>query len=172
LAQTADAAHDELTLRHRAAVRVVSLMFMLTLALAALALAVTPRLSVRFYDPVTARSLLFVILFIALGSIVFRRTKFSAMRLRDIAALRGARGLLETLQSTTVYVALAGGVIAALGFAFTVMTGERTNAVYPAVIAVAVLAYCYPRRAAWRGVLDALADSSDGAVGGAKGTIA
>ena len=172
MAQTTDTAQDELTRRHRAAVRAVSAVFMLTLALAALALALTPRLSSLVYDPITARSLLFVILFIALGSIIFRRTKFSAMRLRDIAALRGASGLLETLQRTTVYVALAGGVIAVLGFAFTVMTGERTNVLYPAVIAVAVLVYCYPRRAAWQRVLDALTDSSDNAVGGAKGTIA
>lgn len=171
MAHTVDNAQDELARRHGAAVRVVSAVFTLTLALAALALVLTPRLASRVYDPVTARALLIVILFIALGSMVFRRTKFSAMRLRDIAALRGAPGLLDTLQRTTVYVALAGGVIALLGFAFTVMSGDRTNAVYPAVIAVAVLAYCYPRRAAWRGVLDALA-APDEDVGGAKGTIA
>ena len=172
MAQTADTAQDELARRHTAAVRVISAVFMLTLVLVALALAFTPRLSFRLYDPVTARSLLFVILFIALGSIVFRRTKFSAMRLRDIGALRGASGLLETLQRTTVYVALAGGVISVLGFAFTAMTGDRTNVFYPAIIAVAVLAYSYPRRAAWRGVLDAFAEPPDEPVGGAKGTIA
>ena len=170
MAQNSYNAQDELARRHGAAVRVVSAVFTLTLALAALALVLTPRLS-RFSNPVGAPTLLFVILFIALGSIVFRRTKFSAMRLRDIAALRGASGLLETLQRTTVYVALAGGVIALLGFAFTVMSGDRTNAVYPAVIAAAVLAYCYPRRAAWRGVLDALAGPDEDA-GGAKGTTA
>jgi nitric oxide reductase large subunit len=172
VAQTAETAQDELARRHAAAVRVVSAVFMLTLALVALALVLTPRLSFRLYDPLTARSLLFVILFIALGSIVFRRTKFSAMRLRDIAALRGASGLLETLHRTTVYVALAGGVVAVLGFAFTVMTGERANVLYPAVVAAAVLAYGYPRRAAWRGVLDALAEPPDEPAGGAKGTIA
>jgi hypothetical protein len=172
VAQTAETAQDELARRHGAAVRVVSAVFMLTLVLVALALVLTPRLSFRLYDPVTARSLLLVILFIALGSIVFRRTKFSTMRLRDIAALRGASGLLETLQRTTVYVALAGGVVAVLGFAFTVMTGERTNVLYPAVVAVAVLAYSYPRRAAWRGVLDSFAEPPDEPAGGAKGTIA
>jgi FtsH-binding integral membrane protein len=172
VAQTADTARDELARRHGAAVRAVSAAFMLTLALVALALALTPRLSARFYDPITARSLLFVILFIGLGSIVFRRTKFTTMRLRDIAALRGASGLLETLQRTTVYVALAGGAVAVLGFVFTVMSGDRTNVFYPAVIAVAVLVYCYPRRAAWRGVLDALAAPDDDDVPGAKGTIA
>jgi len=172
LAQTADTAHDELARRHGAAVRVISAVFMLTLVLVALALAVTPRLSARFYDPITARSLLFVILFLGLGSIVFRRTKFSAMRLRDIAALRGASGLLDTLQRTTVYVALAGGAVAVLGFVFTVMSGDRTNVFYPAVIAVVVLVYSYPRRAAWRGVVDALAAPDDEDVRGAKGTNA
>lgn len=170
MANTADNARDELARRHGAAVRVVSAVFTLTLVLAALGLVLTPRLS-RLSNPAGAPPLLFVILFIALGSIVFRRTKFSAMRLRDIAALRGASGLLETLQRTTVYVALAGGVVAALGFAFTVMSGERTNVVYPTVIAVVVLLYCYPRRAAWRGVLGALAEPDED-VGGAKGTIA
>lgn len=170
MAQNSGNAQDELALRHGAAVRVVSAVFTLTLALAALALVLTPRLA-RFSNPVGAPPLLFVILFIAVGSMFFRRTKFSAMRLRDITALRGASGLLETLQRTTVYLALAGGMIALLGFAFTVMSGNRNNAIYPTVIAVAVLAYCYPRRAAWRGVLDALA-GPDEEVGGAKGTIA
>jgi hypothetical protein len=172
LAQTADTAHDELARRHGATLRVISAVFVLTLVLVALALALTPRLSARFYDPVTARSLLFVILFLGLGSIVFRRTKFSAMRLRDIGALRGASGLLDTLQRTTVYVALAGGAVAVLGFVFTVMSGDRTNVFYPAVIAVVVLVYSYPRRAAWRGVVDALAAPDDEDVRGAKGTNA
>lgn len=172
MAQTAQTAQDELERRHRAAVRVVSGALMLTLALVALALAVTPRLPSSFYDPVTARSLLFVILFLGLGSVYFRRTKFSAMRLRDVAALRGASGLIETLQRTTVYVALAGGAVAVLGFVFTLMTGDRTNVFYPAVVAVAVLLYCYPRKAAWASVLDATDAESGGAEGAAKGKIA
>ena len=170
MTQNADTEQDELTRRHRAAVRVVSGVFTLTLALAVIALAATPRL-LSFYNPVAAPPLLLVILFLGLGSIIFRRTKFSTMRLRDIGALRGASGLLETLQSTTVYVALAGAAVAVLGFAFTVMSGDKTNVIYPTVIALAVLAYGYPRKAAWRGVLDTLA-ASDEDVGGAKGTIA
>ena len=170
MANRFDNTQDELARRHGAAVRVVSAVFTLTLVLAALALVLTPRLS-RFSNPVGAPMLLFVILFIAVGSMIFRRTKFSAMRLRDITALRGASGLLETLQRTTVYVALAGGVIAVLGFAFTVMSGQKNNFLYPAGIAVVVLLYCYPRRAAWRRVLDALAEPDEDA-GGAKGTIA
>lgn len=171
MAQTADTAHDELARRHGAAVRLISAVFMLTLVLVALALALTPRLS-RFQNPAAAPTLLVVILFLGLGSIVFRRTKFSAMRLRDIAALRGASGLLDTLQRTTAYVALAGGAVAVLGFAFTIMSGDRTNVFYPAVIAVVVLVYSYPRRAAWRAVVDALAAPDDEDLRGAKGTNA
>lgn len=170
MTQNADTEQDELTRRHRAALRVVSGAFTLTLALAVIALAATPRLA-SFQNSVAAPPLLLVILFLGLGSIVFRRTKFSNMRLRDIAGLRGASGLLETLQRTTVYVALAGGAVAILGFAFTVMSGDKTNVIYPTVIALAVLAYSYPRKAAWRGVVNALA-ASDEDVGGAKGTIA
>lgn len=170
MANTVYNTQDELARRHGAAVRVVSAVFTLTLVLAALALVLTPRLS-SFSNPAGAPMLLFVILFIAVGSMLFRRTKFSAMRLRDIGALRGATGLLDTLQRTTVYVALAGGVIAVLGFAFTVMSGQKINVLYTTGIAVVVLLYCYPRRAAWRGVIDALAEPDED-VGGAKGTIA
>jgi hypothetical protein len=172
VAQTAGNAQDELDRRHRAAARFVSALLMLTLALVALALALTPRLSSPLYNPTSAPYILFVVLFLGLGSIAYRRTKFSAMRLRDIAGLRGASGLLETLQRTTVHVALAGGVVAVLAFIFALTTGDGRNVLYPAVIAVAVLLYCYPRRAAWRSVVNALADSSDEAVGAAKGTTA
>jgi hypothetical protein len=171
VSQTFGSTQDELSRRHRAAVRVVSAVFMLTLALVALALVLVPRLSLDS-GPVVANTLLFAIFFLAVGSIVFRRTRFTSMRLQDIAAVRGASGLIETLQWTTVYVALAGGVIALLGFLFALMTGERFNVFYPAVVAVAVLAYCYPRRAAWAAVVGALADAPDDSRQTAKGTTA
>lgn len=171
MSQTVESAQDELARRHRAALRVVAAVFTLTLALVALALVLVPRLSLNT-GPLAANTLLFTIFFLAVGSIVFRRTRFSSMRLQDVAALRGASGLLEILQWTTVYVAVAGGAIAVLGFVFTLMTGERTNVFYPAVIAVAVLVYCYPRRAAWQSVVDALAGMPGEAERGAKGTIA
>jgi hypothetical protein len=167
---TAESTQDELARRHRAAARAVSAVLMLTLALVALALVIVPRTS---FDsgPLAANTLLFTIFFLAIGSIIFRRTRFSAMRLQDIAALRGASGLLETLQWTTIYVALAGGVVALLGFAFSLMTGDRTNVFYPAVVALAVLVYCYPRRAAWQSVLAALDATADETGRAAKGTI-
>ena len=169
MAQTVEGTQGDLERSHAAAVRVVSLVFMLTLVLAALALFLAPRLKLGV-NPVNANTLLFIILFLGLGSVVFRRTKFSPMRLQDIAALRGVRGLLDTLQRTTIYVALIGGLIALLGFAFALLTGDGTNMLYPGVIAVAVLLYSYPRRAAWSAVVRALAQGDADPVQAAKGT--
>lgn len=171
MAQSVESTQGELERRHAAAVRVVSAAFMCTLGLSALALIVAPRLSLNV-SPVTANSLLFVILFFGLGAIIFRRTRFNAMRLQNIAALRGVSGLLETLQRTTVYVALIGGGIALVGFIFTLMTGDGTNMLYPGVIAAAVLLYCYPRRASWQSVIRALAQGEGDPVRASKGTIA
>lgn len=171
MAQSVDSTQGELERRRAAAVRVVSVVFMSTLGLGALALVIAPRLSFNS-SPLAANSLLFVILFFGLGAVVFRRTRFSAMRLQDIAALRGASGLLATLERTTIYVALIGGGIAVMGFIFSLMTGDGTNMLYPGVIAVAVLLYCYPRRAAWQSVVRALAQGDSDPVRAAKGTIA
>ena len=171
MAQTVEGTQGELARRHAAAARVVSLMFMLALALGALALYVAPRVKLEV-DPVTANMLLFVILFLALGAIAFRRTRFAPMRLQDVAALRGVEGLLDTLQRTTVLVALIGGLIAVLGFAFALLTRNGANMLYPGVIAAAVLLYAYPRRAAWGAVVRALADGDADPVRAAKGTLA
>jgi hypothetical protein len=171
LAQTVEGTTGEVERRHSAAARVVSLMFMLTLALAALALFLAPRMRLEV-NPVTANTLLFIILFLALGAIAFRRTKFATMRLQDVAALRGVGGLLDTLQRTTVLVALVGGLISLLGFVFALLTRNGANMLYPGVIAAAVLLYAYPRRAAWNAVVRALADEDADPVRAAKGTIA
>jgi hypothetical protein len=171
LAQTVEGTQGELARRHAAAARVVSLMFMVTLALVALALFVAPRIKLEV-NPVTANTLLFIILFLALGAIGFRRTRFNSMRLQAVAGLRGLEGLLITLQRTTVLVALIGGLIAVLGFAFALLTRNGTNMLYPGVIAVAVLLYAYPRRAAWASLVRALADGDADPVRAAKGTLA
>lgn len=171
MAQNADNAHDELARSHGAAVRIVFAVFLFTVVLAVLALLLAPRVSLAF-NPTLANTLRITIVFLGIGAVYFRRTKFSAMRLRDIGALRGASGLLQTLQRTTVLVALIAAVIAALGFYISLMTGDGKDMLYLGVIAVAVLFYCYPRRAAWASVVNAAAGPSGGAESAAKGTIA
>ena len=169
--QTAEGTRGELERRHASAVRVVLAVAALTLLLIVVALTGALAGKVSF-DPTTANTLRFVIVFLGVGAVAFRRTRFSAMRLRDIGALRGARGLLATLHSTTVTVALIGGLIALLGFLISVMTGAGTDMLYLGVIAVAVLLYCYPRRAAWESVVRAAGPEGGDRLGDAKGTTA
>jgi hypothetical protein len=169
--QTFDGTQDELARRHRAAALVVWAMVALTLLLLALALSGALRGAVEL-DPQFGGTVRIVAALFALGAIVYRRTKFSAMRLRDIGALRGPAGLLKTLQTTTVHVALVGGAIAVMCFVVSLMTGAPSDR-WLCVIALAVLFYAYPRRAAWRAVVEAATEGPRAdAPPAAKGTIA
>jgi hypothetical protein len=169
LAQTVEGTQGELERRYAVAARVVKAVAVFTLLLMVLALTHVLAGAIRF-NPATANSLRFVIVFLGIGAIVYRRTRFSAMRLQDIAALRGASGLLRTLQTTTVTVALIGGLVALLGFVISVMTGVGTDMLYLGAVAVAVLLYCYPRHSAWRAVVGAAEGGEGDPVRAAKGT--
>ena len=171
MAQTVEDTQGELARSHAAASNVVKLVGIFTLLLMLVAVSGVLSGSVRF-NPTSANTLRFVVVFLGVGAIVYRRTKFSAMRLQDVAGLRGAAGLLATLQTTTVAVALIGGLIALLGFVISVMTGFGSDMLYFGVIAVAVLAYCYPRRAAWHAVVRATEGGEGDPVRASKGTLA
>lgn len=171
MAQTVEGTSGELERRHSAAANVVKLVGIFTVFLMLIALSGVLEGAVRF-DPRTAFTLRLVIFFLGVGAIVFRRTRFSAMRLQDIGALRGASGLLETLQKTTVIVALIAALIAALGLVISVLRQDGAEMLYLGVIAIAVLAYCYPRRAAWAAVVRENAQGDADPVEAAKGTIA
>jgi hypothetical protein len=168
--QTFENTQSELISRHRATVRVVSGAFTFTLILVVLALAGVGRGALN-PNPTVTGALAIAIVILGVGAVAFRRTRFSAMRLRDIAALRGTSGLLETLYTTTICVALIGGVIALMGFVISLMTDER-NMIYFGVIAAAVLLYAYPRRAAWQAVVAATTRESGEDGQAAKGTTA
>jgi hypothetical protein len=169
--QTFDGTQDELARRHRAAALVVWAMVALTLLLLALALSGALRGALE-PDPQFGGTVRIVAAIFALGAIMYRRTKFSSMRLRDIGALRGPTGLLKTLQTTTVHVALVGGAIAVMCFVVGLMTGAASDR-WLCVIALAVLFYAYPRRAAWRSVVEATTEEPRAeAPPAAKGTIA
>ena len=107
----------------------------------------------KFVTPQTNPSLdmgvRLIILLLGLGSIVLRRTKFSAMRLQDIGGLQGPSGLLATLQRTTLQVALIACLIALVGLAGTLFTANDFYTYVASVVAIAVLLYAYPVRRAW-----------------------
>lgn len=85
------------------------------------------------------------------------------MRLQDIGALKGAIGLLATLEKTTLQLALLGAGIAALGFMGTVLTANEIYTYWAGLIAIVVLVYCYPSRKAWQRTLQQFAPSDSSA---------
>ena len=87
---------------------------------------------------------------LGLGAIALRRTRLANMRLQDIAAIRGASGLIATLQKTALLMALIGVVIAIIGFVSTLMSGDVWYTYTAGVVAAAVfLFYGYPVRSSW-----------------------
>jgi hypothetical protein len=138
----------ELARRHRAASRTV-----LGLIVAALLLSVVAFLSKNFLtqrnNPSVDIGVRITILILGLGSIAWRRTKFSSMRLQDIGALQGGLGLLLTLENTTVQIGFLGAGIALIGFVATLMTGNDLYTYWAAAISLVVLVYCYPTKSSW-----------------------
>ena len=88
-------------------------------------------------------------LIFGLGAIALRRTRFAKMRLEDIAALRGASGLIISLQKTTMLVTMIGVAVALIGLISTLMTGATIYTYQAGVVAAAVLLYGYPVRSSW-----------------------
>jgi hypothetical protein len=134
--------------RHKAAAITVA-----GLLIATLLLSLASLLGKSFFRQQSNSSLDIVvritILILGLGSIAWRRTKFSTMRLQDIGALQGAHGLLSTLERTTLQIAFLGAAIAAIGFIATLLTGNDFYTYGAGAIGVAVLLYCYPSKSSW-----------------------
>ena len=111
-------------------------------------------------DPSIVMALWIAILVFGLGAFVLRRTKFSAMRLKDIAALKGMSGLLKSLQDTTIQIAFIGGAIALMGFILSILMADWTSMLRAAGVSAIVLIYGYPFRSAWERVARQLSDYS------------
>jgi cation transport ATPase len=160
MTRSPESIEDELTRRQRRAAMTVTGMLVLTLAL--IGIAFVARESIyRPGDPSLAMALWIAVLVFGLGAFVFRRTRFAAMRLQDIAALQGISGLLATLYGTTVLVAYIGGAIALMGFIITILTGNPYDMLRAGGVAVIVLLYSYPSRAAWKRVTHGIEETGD-----------
>src|SRR5215210_2104686 len=123
-------------------------------------------------DPSLPGILRIAILFFGLGAIALRRTRFAAMRLQDIAGLRGISGLLKTLEGTTVQVAMLTLAIALMGFIGTILTSNEYEMLRAGLVALAVLLYCYPRLLAWQRVVRGIEQTGDANAPSAKGSVA
>ncbi len=148
---------DELTRRHRAAAALVSVLITLVLALVALAYAGVGarRLPASLLSPTLYGALWIVVAGLGLGAIALRRMRFGALRLQTIAEAKGASALVATLYKTTVLVALFGLAIALVGYLQFMRSADAWDMLKSGIIAIAILLYTYPRRAAWEKVVQA-----------------
>ncbi len=112
-------------------------------------------------DPTLIWFLRITIVVLGIGAVTLRRTRFAPARLQDIAALRGITGLLDTLQNTTMQVALLGGLIAIIAFVMMMLTHYAGDMIFIGVAALAVLIYAYPRRRAWERVVHGIQETGD-----------
>jgi len=150
---------NELSQRHQTATLFIVGFLALDLALLVLAYFAAEKLF-RPNDPSLIMGIWIAILIFGLGAFVLRRTRFAAMRLKDIAALKGMSGLLKSLHDTTIQIAFIGGAIALMGFIVTILTGDWTSMLRAAGVSAIVLIYGYPFRSAWERVARQLSDYS------------
>jgi hypothetical protein len=152
----AQAVQTELERRHRKASTLVLVFFVMDIVLVVIAYFAAERL----YRPgaqSTIMGLWIAVLVFGLGAFVLRRTRFAAMRLKDIAALKGISGLLKTLQDTTIQIAFIGGAIALMGFLIMIMRGDWTDMLRAGGVSAIVLLYSYPFRSSWQRTVQMLA---------------
>ena len=145
---TPAAIQEELDNRHRAAMTVVLIFLALDVLLLAIAYFAATKIF-RPADPKIAMGLWLVILVCGLGVFVLRRTRFSSMRLQDLAAVKGTSALLASLQGTTIQIASIAGAIGLMGFIITIITADWSNMLRAAGVSVIVLIYCFPFKSAW-----------------------
>jgi len=162
---------SELSRRYKSTVTVVNGLITLTLALVAI-IVVLGRSAVQKDNESLDMGWRIAVVILGFCAIALRRTKFSAMRLQDIAALRGLSGLLAALQKTTVQVAVLGGAITIIGAVVSLLTGYASYTLLSAVITLAVLIYCYPRKAAWQRVAQGIEQTGEADAPSTKGNAA
>jgi hypothetical protein len=148
VSSASDDVQEELTRRHKAAARTI-----VGLIVATIVLAVVAFLGRDYFrqkpNPSIDVATRITIFILGIGSIAWRRTKFSALRLQDIAALQGSSGLISTLEKTTLQVAMIAAAIVGIGFIATVLTGNEFYTYAGALIGLVVLLLSYPTKSSW-----------------------
>lgn len=146
---TSQAAQAELARRHKAAATTVVGLLIATVLLSIIAFVSRQYLVEKPPNLPLDWATRILVLFLGLGAIVWRRNRFSAMRLQDIAGVAGVAGLIKTLEKTTIQLALLAVAIALIGFVVTLIQGNELYTYWSCAIAVVVLIYSYPTKSSW-----------------------
>ncbi|HEX6648585.1 MAG TPA: hypothetical protein VF075_03575 [Pyrinomonadaceae bacterium] len=145
---TSPEAQAELTRRHKAAATTVMGLLVASILLCVIAFLGRPYLRQQANPPLDG-AIRIAIFCLFVGGIIWRRTRFATMRLQDIAGVAGVSGFLQTLEKTTIQVALFGAGITACGFVTTLVTGNDLYTYWAAAIGVILFIYSYPKKSSW-----------------------
>jgi hypothetical protein len=144
----------ELERRYRATAMIVSGQILLTIGLAAAAWLLAGQ--VGTIVPAAWQNGLWIAgLSVAIGAFLLRRVLFAPAALRDAATLRGASGLLASLQAKTIILAALAEAVAVIGFVITLSTGDIFDMLRASAVALIVFMISFPRKNAWRRVVEA-----------------
>lgn len=95
-------------------------------------------------------------LFAALGTFIIRRMLYRWDRLRDITLLKGISGLLKTLSTSAILLALMAEIVAIIGLTIAFLTGDWFEMLRAAAIALVVFIINFPRKAIWEKIVQNL----------------
>lgn len=148
----------ELEKRYRATLIIVAAQVLLTIVLIIAGLFITPNSENKgaTVEAETLRTLWIVIIFIAVGTFLLRRMYFRWDRLRDIALLKGVKGLLRTLQSSAIILAVLAETIVVVGFIIAFLSGEKFDTLRAGIVALILLAINFPRKSVWEKIVSSL----------------
>ena len=100
--------------------------------------------------------------FLAFGSIAYRRAQVRRLRLEVIAGLRGVEGLIKHLFQVTIVSAAMAEVIGVLAIVVALFGGDQMDVIRFGVVALVVELFTYPRLQAWQQVVNYFAESAPG----------
>lgn len=147
ITDTLDARVGEL---HRRASFIVMAIITSILVYVVIALYLVSRPSSRGFSEQTRISFYAGAMFLALGSIFYRRAQMRRMRLEVITGLRGIKGLLKHFFQVTIVSVAMADLIGVLALVVSFVGGDKSDVVRFGVVAIAVALFTYPRRRSWQ----------------------
>lgn len=96
------------------------------------------------------------IVFVALAAFILRRMFFRWDRLRDIALLKGIKGLVGTLQTNAIILSAFAEIIVVIGAAIAIFGGAKTDIFRAALVSLILFLINFPRKSVWRKIVAGL----------------
>lgn len=145
----------ELDKRYQTTVIVFSAQILSSIILTLVALFLKPNAD-YLISPDLLRTLWIVIIFIAVGTFILRRFFLRWDRLRDIALLKGVKGLLRTLQTNAIILSAFAETVVIIGLIVTFLSGDKYEILRAGFVALILFAINFPRKKVWEKIVAGL----------------